>query len=272
MLLTKEINMRWNSYNIKYYTNLGYKYTKINDSFQIKIEELNVNSHYVVDVECDICHKKSQKEYRSYIGCISNNNIYVCGSCRFHKTKITNNNRYGVDNVSFLSDIKEKISIETRKVMSTTIKKREKTNMLKYGCKNPFENREIIDKMSVKTKNTKLLRGLILSDEHFTDFQLYKKLVMNLTHKNKKIIYANWDGIDYYDGEYIKENFKYDSRSTNYPCVDHKISIRYGYLNNISVEEISSLNNLCITKKKINGNKSFKTESEFKNYNLYKNN
>jgi hypothetical protein len=88
---------------------------------------------------------------------------------------------------------------------------------------------------------------------------------MNLTHKNKKIIYANWNGFDYYDGEYIKNNFKYDSRSSNYPTVDHKISIRYGYDNNISAEEISDLDNLCITKKKINTSKYIKTEYEFKN-------
>lgn len=72
------------------------------------------------------------------------------------------------------------------------------------------------------------------------------------------------DGIDYYDGEYIKDNFKYESRSPNYPTIDHKISIRYGYDNNISVDEISNLDNLCVTKKKINTSKYTKTETEFK--------
>ncbi len=265
MLLTKEINMKWNSYNIKYYTNLGYIYTKINDIFIIKIKDLNINSHYLVDIECDICHKVKKMQYKAYIACINNNNIYACSSCRYHKIKLTNNQKYGVDNVSYLSDIKEKISINTKKIMSSTKKKRETTNLIKYGCKNIFQNRDIINKMIPKTKNTKLKKGLILSDDHFSDFQLYKKIVMNLTHKNKKLIYANWNGIDYYDGEYIKDNFKYDSRSSNYPTVDHKISIRYGYDNNISAEEISNIDNLCITKKKINTLKYIKTEYEFKN-------
>ncbi len=264
-----EITMKWNSYNIKYYTELGYNYTKMNDSFIIKIEHLNKNSHYLVEVECDICHKVSKKQYKSYNECLKNSEFYACSDCRFHKIKITNNKKYGVDNVSFLDSIKDKIRIESLNNSSIRTIKREKTNMIRYGCVNPFQNDVIIDSNVIKARNTKIKKGLILSDDHFTDFQLYKKIVTNLTHKNKKIIHANWNGIDYYDGEYIKENFKYDSRSSNYPTVDHKISIRYGYDNNISPEKISSLDNLCITKKKINTNKYIKTESEFKSLKNY---
>lgn len=54
---------------------------------------------------------------------------------------------------------------------------------------------------------------------------------------------------------------------TNYPTIDHKISVYYGFINNISPEEIGDISNLCITKRWINSTKRDSIESEF-NLNL----
>ena len=67
--------MKWNPSNINYYQNLGYQYTEIGDSFSIKIEHLNKNSHYKVLVSCDCCDKISLKEYKSYNTCLKNKTI-----------------------------------------------------------------------------------------------------------------------------------------------------------------------------------------------------
>ena len=77
MVITKVVAMKWNSYNKKTYMDLGYKYTKMNDIFILKIEDLNINSHVMVEVECDICHKTSMKEYKSYNTCLKNKNFYA---------------------------------------------------------------------------------------------------------------------------------------------------------------------------------------------------
>ena len=45
--------------------------------------------------------------------------------------------------------------------------------------------------------------------------------------------------------------------------LDHKISIIYGFKNNISPEEIGDISNLCMTKKGINSSKSFLTEEDY---------
>ncbi len=37
-----------------------------------------------------------------------------------------------------------------------------------------------------------------------------------------------------------------------YPSIDHKISLFYGFENNMNPEEIGSIDNLCITKRYIN--------------------
>lgn len=84
--------------------------------------------------------------------------------------------------------------------------------------------------------------------ENKTDFEIYKSKVNNISHKNKKKLIEIWDGYDYYDKQYIKENYKLNKNDMNYPNIDHQISIAYGFKNNIAIEIIGDINNLCITK------------------------
>lgn len=70
-------------------------------------------------------------------------------------------------------------------------------------------------------------------DELTSDLCLYKRRVKNETYKWKKIIFEKWNGYDYYDNEYIKNNLSLKSTDRLYPTIDHKDSILYGFLNNI---------------------------------------
>jgi len=47
------------------------------------------------------------------------------------------------------------------------------------------------------------------------------------------------------------------------PTIDHKISVKYGYVNNIDPLEISSSQNLCICSRSTNSSKNYLTEEEF---------
>jgi hypothetical protein len=49
----------------------------------------------------------------------------------------------------------------------------------------------------------------------------------------------------------------------NYPTIDHKISTYYGFINNIPIDVISNVENLCITKRSINSSKNRLTENQF---------
>jgi hypothetical protein len=84
-----------------------------------------------------------------------------------------------------------------------------------------------------------------------------------LTERNRKFLLEKWDGIDYYDGEYIKDNFNLSHTDPLFPTLDHKISIIYGFKNDIPLEDISKIENLCMTKRKINSSKSHNIESDF---------
>lgn len=265
MIITKTVNMSWNSYNKKYYIDLGYNFTKMREKFKIKIEDLNKNSHSKVIVACDHCKAEREIAYKDYNVRLKNKGFYVCSGCRFHKTKLTNLENHGVENISHLAEIKMKISDKGRETFFKGNEQRQKTMLEKYGVINPFQIQSVIDDIVIKTKETKIKNGLNIPDELCSDFYNYKKKVINLTRKNKIILLENWNGYDYYDGEYIKDNFNLHYHDSNYPNVDHKTTIKFGFDNNITPEEIAKLDNLCVTKLKLNVRKSSKNEDEFKN-------
>ena len=76
-----------------------------------------------------------------------------------------------------------------------------------------------------------------------------------LTNRIRKELYEKWNGIDFYDGEYIKENLNHYKYDSDYPTIDHKISVKCGFDNFILPTIIADLKNLVITKRHINSKK-----------------
>ncbi|OQA50346.1 MAG: hypothetical protein BWY47_00589 [Bacteroidetes bacterium ADurb.Bin302] len=138
MLLSKTVILKWNSKIKKHYESLGYTYTKMKDEFEVNVSDLTRGSAVIVDVECDYCHTKYQKEWNHYL--TENRNSYIhkdcCGKCKKYKCQESNMDKYGVKSVLSLSEIKNKIA---------------STNLEKYGVENPFSNEEI--KAKIKETN-----------------------------------------------------------------------------------------------------------------------
>ena len=99
--------------------------------------------------------------------------------------------------------------------------------------------------------------------EYNLEYRKYRNHVRRVTKINKVKLFENWNGVDYYDNEYIKENINLNWFDRLYPSVDHKNSVIYGYLNNIPPEILGNIDNLCITKRCINSSKNKKIENEF---------
>ena len=188
---------------------------------------------------------------------------------------------YGVEHPAQNKEIQKKIEKTKLEKYNDegyhNIEKMKETNLEKYGCKNVFQNKEIKDKIKElnlekygvefpqqtdiiknKTKESKIKNGNQIPDCNLSEFKKYRYLVTNYTNKNKKELFSNWNGCDYYDSEYIKENFILNKYDALYPTIDHKISVYHGFTNNIDSKEISKLTNLCITKRIINSKKSKK--------------
>ena len=184
-----------------------------------------------------------------------------------NKIKKTNLERYGVENPVQYDDFKEKMKTTSFNkygfsypLQSFEVKEKIKeTNLERYGVENPGQSKEIKNKI----KKTRISNGTQISDDLKTDFQIYKDNVYNATLLLKQDLLNNWDGYDYYDKEYIKDNFSLDRNDLSYPTIDHKISIYYGFINNLKEEEIFNINNLCITKRTINCKKNRLSEEEY---------
>lgn len=187
---------------------------------------------------------------------------------------------YGVSNPSFSKKILIKIgdtleqNYGVRHALQdkNTLEKAQNTMEKKYGVKNALKNDELLEKskqtcfknngshfpmqsdiIKQNTKETRIKNGLQIPDALLSDWALYKKKVIYETRKFKKQLLEQWDGNDFYDGEYIKNNFTlFKCRSKEYPSIDHKISIYYGFMNKISEKIIGNINNLCVTKTEIN--------------------
>ena len=138
------------------------------------------------------------------------------------------------------------------------------TTIERYGVRNHMLNETVALKAGQNSLASKIKNGKAIDKSDSSKWMNYKSLVIKRTRRNKKKLFEKWDGTDYYDNEYIKDNLLVSHNNSNFPCVDHKISILQGFLNNIDIYEISDINNLCITKRKINSEKSSTTEVEFK--------
>lgn len=207
------------------------------------------------------------------------------------KTKKTNNEKYGVDFYFQSDEIKEitikrnieKYGVNHHMKSKKFIKEFKENNIRKFGVDN-VSKLDYIKERKKETFNKNYgidhifssndIKGYFfekkygynpyIPKEEKNDFQVYKDEVWKLTYRVKKKLIDNWDGYDYYDNELIKDNYNLHYNDSNYPSIDHKISIYYGFINKIDPSIIGDISNLCITKRSINKRKGVLSEDEFK--------
>lgn len=204
------------------------------------------------------------------------------------KLKNTNLEKYGCENTFQSDEIKKKIKLTNLEKLGVEYPSQSKevrlkilkTLMYNYGVDSPLKSEEIYNEMLASNiekygfshpmhiqefKDKMLVSRGDKRTYNIDNFKEYKDLVNKLTYTSKKNLFENWDGYDYYDNEYIKDYFNENSNSPLYPTVDHKDSILYCFINGIEAEKSASIDNLCVTKRRINSTKNRKSEKEFKN-------
>jgi hypothetical protein len=230
-----------------------------------------------IDYLCNKCNKKRAKE--TFLKKYGVDNPQKCESVK-NKTKETCLEKYGVDNPSKNESIIKKIK-ETFKekykhencFQNEEIKEKIKNKLIeKYGVEHPMylkETKEKIKQTCLKkyghltytlSDEYKIKRGFNLDKDIEDKWKLYKKQSRRIFDKIKTIVFEKWDGYDYYDDEYIKNYLELEHTDPNYPTIDHKISLHYGFNNNVPVDEINKIENLVITKRSINSSKGIKNE------------
>lgn len=259
MLKKENIEVRVINHNISHYRNF-IPNIKYGDKIFVLSHQLSKGSHYKVNCICDNCSnvkKMNFEYYYSITNALKEN--YYCNVCvKKIKTNKTNLEKYGCENISSSQMIKNK---------------RKETNLKKWGVENVFQNEEIkkrnintfnkkyglyytkTEDYRKKSEETRRNKNSKIFENERVDYKKYKKLVNSYTRISYKKLLENWDGFDYYDKEYIKNNFKLHFNNIHYPTIDHKISIFNGFKSSIPPEIIGNIENLCFTKRNNNSSK-----------------
>ncbi len=77
------VKIKWSKKNKKYYENIGYNYTKIGDSLDVRACDLPWNSHEKITATCDCdgCSNTTKVPYRNYNKALEKYGHYRCKSC-----------------------------------------------------------------------------------------------------------------------------------------------------------------------------------------------
>ena len=128
---------------------------------------------------------------------------------------------------------------------------------------------ELIDVQKIERYDITNFEDLYDNNILDSEFLLYRNECRRITKSNAKILLKNWNGLDYYTNIDISDNFKLKHNDINYPTIDHKISVYYGFINKIDAKLIGNIENLCITIRSINSSKRDLCEDKFNsNFNI----
>lgn len=149
-IITKEVEIKVNSFTIKHYESLGYKIPlrksskssfrhtgkefvyDLGNTFSVKVEDLQKRSNVKIDVECDCCGKPIYDvTYEDYCKRIEMFGEYVCHGCSINHYKGSCLKKYGVDNPAKLKEVKEQMM---------------QTSLQRYGTVHPMQSSEIKNK------------------------------------------------------------------------------------------------------------------------------
>lgn len=145
--------VKWGPSNKKHYESFGYKFTKVGDSFEVKLEELPKKSHLHIKIQCDYCGEVIEVTLTNYnrktVG-----DKDCCSKCKHLKTQESTEKLYGEKfpvKVKQFKDKMETTNLEkyghTCVLASEEIRGKVKQTLKnKYGVESPFESKEIREK------------------------------------------------------------------------------------------------------------------------------
>lgn len=107
-----------------------------------------------------------------------------------------------------------------------------------------------------KMLDTKLEKGLIVDWNNATWKQWYRRCNAILQKRRKEMV-GDWDGFDYIDNKYIKDNLTLPYYHKDYPTLDHVIPKQTLFLEGYTPEEACKEENLKWTTRSNNSKKGY---------------
>lgn len=218
---------------------------------------------YKLEFPCSICSKLHTKTLPNKSSAVQNIlqgkvKIYCSKQCKRadHQTKRVYKacSKCGKEFRYFQSEKSKKFCskkcyYEDMKDSPETYKLQEKVaNMRKY-----IDKEDATEKML----QTKADRGLLI-DWKISEWKQYWRKCNDLTRKIRNKMLEDWDGYDYIDGEYIRDNLNLPHSHGDYPTLDHIIPRSDGFKRGLTPQEITTSENLKWTKRRNNSKKNNK--------------
>lgn len=226
MIITKEIVVKNNKSNKKYYKNSIIKET--DNSLVLDVSKMPKKSSKKIDVECDYCGNIVNVSIDDYTRVMDRNTSdkYACKKCKKHKIKEKMISKYGVENCSQLDSVK---------------KKKIDTTMKNYGCEYPMQSKEVL----LKSRNS--MRETYGVEHNFHRKEVLEKVAFANSHQK----FNNGTAPSSKAQRYIS---KLLNGTLNFPIERYNIDILLD--DNIYIEYNGSGHNMNVKMGKI-------TESEF---------
>jgi hypothetical protein len=207
-------------------------YKKICTECNVSYKSLGNGSKY-----CSIeCRQKGEAKRRKYI---------KCSACESPVRYYPNSDHKNQKNI-FCSNI---CKGEWMKNHSQTLGLRKRAEKMRES------RNEDTWKKGIETRK---LNGNII-DWNVAEWKQYWRRCNDLTRKIRDKMLEDWDGIDYIDGENIRENLALSHTHADYPTLDHVIPRSEGFRQGLSPYEITTPENLKWTKRRNNSKKYNKT-------------
>ena len=156
-ILTKEVEVKVNSYTIKHYESLGYKIPMrkaskssfqhtgrefvydLNNTFMVNVKDLQRRSNIKIDAICDCCGEIVRDVmYENYCERIEIFGEYVCHKCKTTHYRETCLRIYGVDNPVKLKEVRNRMAA---------------TSLQRYRTVHPLQSKEIKEKQQQTVRN-----------------------------------------------------------------------------------------------------------------------
>lgn len=178
MIITKEVEMRWNNRSKTRYIELGYVFTKNNDLFMIKTEHLPHSRLTKVEYQCDYCGIIKTAQFSDLMTGRKVIQKDACSSCRGKKMLESTEKTYGCHPME----------------LETVQNKVKQTMMTKYGVDNYTKT----DEYNIKVKETSL-------QKHGTEHHTQSEIVKN---KQQATIFEKYGVDNYTKTDEYKERVK----------------------------------------------------------------
>lgn len=185
MLITEFVLINITYRNKNYYKNLGYD-CDIGEKITVKVNDLPKNSKTRVKIRCDYCGDIIERQWINHIKQIKENiiNKDACIRCAGQKRKESNMLIYGVENVMYLDNVKNKIkeTFQRKYGASHPMYLEETKNKIKQTCLNKYGvdwiTKDINIRQSIIETNLKKY-----GKKCYTQTEEYKTKTMNTNFK-----------------------------------------------------------------------------------------